>query len=67
MSRRWTRTTSTKRWPSGVTATAVRSRSLRGVGSDPTQPEVVCAEVALPAGTEVAGYGIHPALLDAAL
>ncbi|MCV7092216.1 SpnB-like Rossmann fold domain-containing protein, partial [Mycobacterium interjectum] len=42
-------------------------RSLRGVGSDPTQPEVVCAEVALPAGTEVAGYGIHPALLDAAL
>ncbi|WP_156748467.1 type I polyketide synthase, partial [Mycobacterium sp. E3198] len=42
-------------------------RSLRGIGTDPTQPQVVCAEVALPAGTDVAGYGIHPALLDAAL
>ncbi|MGK5673441.1 type I polyketide synthase [Micromonospora sp. URMC 106] len=27
----------------------------------------VCAEVAVPDGTEVAGFGIHPALLDAAL
>nr|WP_163645816.1 type I polyketide synthase [Mycobacterium conspicuum] len=42
-------------------------RSLRGIGSDPARPDVVCAEVALPAGTDVAGYGIHPALLDAAL
>ncbi len=42
-------------------------RSLRGIGTDPARPEVVYAEVALPAGTEVAGYGIHPALLDAAL
>ena len=42
-------------------------RSLRGIGTDPAQPEVVCAEVALPAGTDVTGYGIHPALLDAAL
>ncbi len=42
-------------------------RSLRGIGTDPAQPEVVYAEVALPAGTDVAGYGIHPALLDAAL
>jgi acyl transferase domain-containing protein/acyl-CoA synthetase (AMP-forming)/AMP-acid ligase II/NADPH-dependent curcumin reductase CurA/acyl carrier protein/NADP-dependent 3-hydroxy acid dehydrogenase YdfG len=42
-------------------------RSLRGIGTDPAQPETVYAEVALPAGTEVAGYGIHPALLDAAL
>ncbi|WP_156687790.1 type I polyketide synthase [Mycobacterium sp. Marseille-P9652] len=42
-------------------------RSLRGIGSDPAQPDKVRAEVALPAGTDVAGYGIHPALLDAAL
>ncbi|MGY4648902.1 fatty-acid--AMP ligase [Mycobacterium sp. URHB0021] len=42
-------------------------RSLRGVGTDPARPEVVYAEVALPAGADVAGYGIHPALLDAAL
>ena len=42
-------------------------RSLRGIGTDPARPEVVYAEVALPAGTDVAGYGIHPALLDAAL
>ncbi|MGB7163323.1 MAG: SDR family NAD(P)-dependent oxidoreductase [Mycobacterium sp.] len=42
-------------------------RSLRGIGGDPTRPEVVYAEVALPAGTDITGYGIHPALLDAAL
>jgi mycoketide-CoA synthase len=42
-------------------------RSLRGMGPDPDQPDVIRAEVALPAGTDVAGYGIHPALLDAAL
>ena len=42
-------------------------RSLRGIGSDPARPDVVYAEVALPAGTDVTGYGIHPALLDAAL
>ena len=42
-------------------------RSLRGIGTDPARPEVVYAEVALPAGADVAGYGIHPALLDAAL
>ena len=42
-------------------------RSLRDIGTDPAQPEVVHAEVALPAGTDIAGYGIHPALLDAAL
>ncbi|BBZ47879.1 type I polyketide synthase [Mycobacterium parmense] len=42
-------------------------RSLRGVGTDPARPEAVYAEVALPAGADVAGYGIHPALLDAAL
>jgi acyl transferase domain-containing protein/acyl-CoA synthetase (AMP-forming)/AMP-acid ligase II/acyl carrier protein/NADP-dependent 3-hydroxy acid dehydrogenase YdfG len=42
-------------------------RSVRGIGTDPAQPDVVSAEVALPAGTDVTGYGIHPALLDAAL
>ncbi|WP_077098896.1 type I polyketide synthase [Mycobacterium terramassiliense] len=42
-------------------------RSLRGIGTDPARPDVVYAEVSLPAGTDVAGYGIHPALLDAAL
>jgi mycoketide-CoA synthase len=42
-------------------------RSLRGIGTDPARPEAVYAEVALPAGTDVTGYGIHPALLDAAL
>ncbi|WP_207544201.1 polyketide synthase dehydratase domain-containing protein, partial [Mycobacterium alsense] len=42
-------------------------RSLRGIGTDPARPDVVHAEVELPAGTDVAGYEIHPALLDAAL
>ncbi len=42
-------------------------RSLRAIGTDPARPEAVYAEVALPAGADVAGYGIHPALLDAAL
>ena len=42
-------------------------RSLRGIGTDPARPEVVCAEVALPVGADITGYGIHPALLDAAL
>ena len=41
--------------------------SLRAVGSDPSHPEIVYAQVVLPADTEVSGYGIHPALLDAAL
>jgi acyl transferase domain-containing protein/acyl-CoA synthetase (AMP-forming)/AMP-acid ligase II/NADPH:quinone reductase-like Zn-dependent oxidoreductase/acyl carrier protein len=42
-------------------------RSVRGIGTDPARPDVAYAEVALPAGTDVTGYGIHPALLDAAL
>ncbi|ORW97158.1 fatty acyl-AMP ligase [Mycobacterium sp. IEC1808] len=42
-------------------------RAVRGIRTDAARPDVVYAEVALPAGTEVAGYGIHPALLDAAL
>ncbi|WP_372509598.1 SDR family NAD(P)-dependent oxidoreductase [Mycobacterium alsense] len=42
-------------------------RSLHGIGTDPARPDVVHAEVELPAGTDVAGYQIHPALLDAAL
>nr|WP_304528657.1 type I polyketide synthase [Mycobacterium sp. E2327] len=42
-------------------------RSVRGIGTDPARPDVVYAEVALPVGTDVTGYGIHPALLDAAL
>ena len=42
-------------------------RSVRGIGHDPTQPDIVYAEVELPADTDITGYGIHPALLDAAL
>jgi len=42
-------------------------RSLRGIGTDPAQPDVVYVEVGLPGGTDVTRYGIHPALLDAAL
>ncbi len=42
-------------------------RGVCGIGHDPAHPEVVYAEVELPAGTAVDGYGIHPALLDAAL
>ncbi|WP_191499994.1 SDR family NAD(P)-dependent oxidoreductase, partial [Mycobacterium simulans] len=37
------------------------------IGHDPASPDTVYAEVALPADTEITGYGIHPALLDAAL
>ncbi|OBG28373.1 type I polyketide synthase [Mycobacterium sp. 852002-51057_SCH5723018] len=42
-------------------------RSLRGIATDPARPGDLYAEVALPAGTDITGYGIHPALLDAAL
>ena len=42
-------------------------RGVRGIGHDPTDPGVVYAEVELPADIEVTGYGMHPALLDAAL
>jgi acyl transferase domain-containing protein len=42
-------------------------RSVRGIGYDPAQPDIAYAEVELPADTDVTGYGIHPALLDAAL
>ncbi|KZS78216.1 hypothetical protein A4G29_18495 [Mycobacterium kansasii] len=42
-------------------------RSLRAIGTDPARPDIVYAEVALPADTDITGYGIHPALLDAAL
>ena len=42
-------------------------RSLRGIGTDSARPEAVYAQVALPGGTDITGYGIHPALLDAAL
>ncbi|WP_373167990.1 polyketide synthase dehydratase domain-containing protein, partial [Mycobacterium marinum] len=42
-------------------------RSIQGIGKDPLNPDVICAEVALPADIETHGYGIHPALLDAAL
>ena len=42
-------------------------RSLRGIGADCDRPDVVYAEVELPADTDISGYGIHPALLDAAL
>ena len=40
---------------------------VRAVGSDPARPGVVCARVGLPADAEAGGFGIHPALLDAAL
>jgi len=35
-------------------------RSLRGIGTDPARPEVIYAEVALPVGADISGYGIHP-------
>ncbi|KAA0111818.1 type I polyketide synthase [Mycolicibacterium sp. P1-5] len=42
-------------------------RSVQAMGTEQEAPDVIHAEVALPAGTDVGGYGIHPALLDAAL
>ncbi|WOR03154.1 type I polyketide synthase [Mycobacterium marinum] len=42
-------------------------RALHSLENDPTDTNTTCAEVALPADTDVDGYGIHPALLDAAL
>ncbi|MER7013161.1 type I polyketide synthase, partial [Saccharopolyspora sp. NPDC000359] len=41
--------------------------AFRGLRSAWRRPGEVFAEVALPAGTDVAGHVIHPALLDAAL
>ncbi|WP_272891580.1 type I polyketide synthase, partial [Mycobacterium marinum] len=41
--------------------------SVLGIGHEPADPDHIYAEVALPAGTDITGHGIHPALLDAAL
>ncbi|OSC33018.1 hypothetical protein B8W66_23745, partial [Mycobacterium decipiens] len=41
--------------------------SLLGMSSDPANPDIIHAEVALPADIDITGYGIHPALLDAAM
>ncbi|WP_428842095.1 SDR family NAD(P)-dependent oxidoreductase, partial [Mycobacterium riyadhense] len=38
-----------------------------GIGYNPTDPDTVHAEIALPPDVDITGYGIHPALLDAAL
>ncbi|WP_188113172.1 polyketide synthase dehydratase domain-containing protein, partial [Mycobacterium simiae] len=38
-----------------------------GIGHDPNSPNTVYADIALPADADAHGYGIHPALLDAAL
>ncbi|RLK24966.1 acyl transferase domain-containing protein [Micromonospora sp. M71_S20] len=40
---------------------------FRGLRAVWRADDEVCAEVAVPDGTEVTGFGIHPALLDAAL
>ncbi|MEW2380320.1 type I polyketide synthase [Micromonospora sp. NPDC047812] len=40
---------------------------FRGLRAVWRTDDEVCAEVAVPDGTEVTGFGIHPALLDAAL
>ncbi|MEH0974348.1 type I polyketide synthase [Micromonospora sp. CPCC 205546] len=40
---------------------------FRGLRAVWRSDDEVCAEVAVPDGTEVTGFGIHPALLDAAL
>ncbi|KAA1242990.1 hypothetical protein F0Q45_25935, partial [Mycobacterium simiae] len=42
-------------------------QGVHGIGADPTYPDTIYAEVVLPTDTEITGYGIHPALLDAAL
>ncbi|MHA7702014.1 amino acid adenylation domain-containing protein [Mycobacterium sp. ML4] len=42
-------------------------RSLQTMGKDPAHPDTIHAAVALPDDVDTAGYGIHPALLDAAL
>ncbi|ORA07898.1 hypothetical protein BST12_28675, partial [Mycobacterium angelicum] len=42
-------------------------QSVRGIRRHPSAPDTVSAEVVLPADTDIGGYGIHPALLDAAL
>ncbi|WP_264078524.1 polyketide synthase dehydratase domain-containing protein, partial [Mycobacterium szulgai] len=42
-------------------------QGVRALGQHPTNPDLVYAEIALPADTDITGYGIHPALLDAAL
>ncbi|WP_264079159.1 SDR family oxidoreductase [Mycobacterium szulgai] len=42
-------------------------QAVVGIAEDPADPDTVVAEIALPADTDVTGYGIHPALLDAAL
>jgi acyl transferase domain-containing protein/acyl carrier protein len=41
--------------------------SFRGLTAAWRHGDAIYAEVALPPGTEAGGYGIHPALLDAAL
>ncbi|WSK66813.1 SDR family NAD(P)-dependent oxidoreductase [Streptomyces sp. NBC_01276] len=40
---------------------------FRGVRAAWTRDDALFAEVGLPAGTDVSGFGLHPALMDAAL
>ncbi|WP_459797742.1 polyketide synthase dehydratase domain-containing protein, partial [Mycobacterium riyadhense] len=42
-------------------------QAVVGIGHDPISPDSVYAEIALPPDTEITGYTLHPALLDAAL
>ncbi|WP_191499889.1 type I polyketide synthase, partial [Mycobacterium simulans] len=44
-----------------------RFQGVEGLGHDPADPDTVYADIVLPADTDITGYGIHPALLDAAL
>ncbi|MFG2533580.1 beta-ketoacyl synthase N-terminal-like domain-containing protein, partial [Streptomyces sp. NPDC048516] len=41
--------------------------TFRGLHAAWRDGESLCAEVALPEGTDISGFGLHPALLDAAL
>ena len=56
-----------RRWPVGAISYGGPFCAVRGIGRDPGDPDTVNAEVVLPADTDISGYGIHPALLDAAL
>ncbi|ORA01288.1 hypothetical protein BST12_30365, partial [Mycobacterium angelicum] len=42
-------------------------QGVRALTQDPSNPDTVHADIALPPDTDTTGYGIHPALLDAAL
>ena len=62
----WTWTAGTRAWPATGSRTDRRSRDCAGCG-DPATTCMLRSKLPDDAATEAGSYGVHPALLDAAL